>query len=214
MTTFPKQRHSALRSDYYMRKYEREHLPPPDLYIATLEGVKTPEQELLERERYKTLDHTIDDLPPRVALAVRLVYGIRCEPHTLEQAGDIFNVSRERIRQIVAKGERLLRYKILRKENPRRWHKLRTAEQAKVDAKQRQLDEKYFAWRSARDAQEAREREARDEIARRVAAFEHMRRQLVMYDIDYQEAHALNDKWDAEAARRRLIAGKVWREYG
>jgi len=209
------QRHSALRSDYYMRKYEREHLPPPDLYIATLEGVKTPEQELLERERYKTLDRYIDDLPPRKGLAIRLIYGIRCEPHTLEQAGDIFGVSRERIRQLVAEGERLLRYKILRKENPKRWHELRTAEQAKADAKQRQLNEEYAAARSAREAQEAREREAWEAAVRKAAAQLYARQQATRYDIEYQEAHALNDQWDSELKRRAFTAKYLGRDdYG
>jgi hypothetical protein len=104
---------------------------------------------------------------------------------------------------------------MLRKENPKRWHALRTAEQAKVDAKQRQLNEKYFAWRSARDARDAREREARDDAARKLAALEHVRRQLVMYDIDYQEAHALNDQWDSELKRRAFTAKYLGRDdYG
>ena len=63
---------------------------------------------------YKMKEHTrdiLDTLSPREASVLRLRFGIDCETdHTLEEVGKIFNVTRERIRQIEAKALRKLRH--------------------------------------------------------------------------------------------------------
>ena len=64
----------------------------------------------------KMKEHTrdiLDTLSPREASVLRLRFGIDCETdHTLEEVGKIFNVTRERIRQIEAKALRKLRHPV------------------------------------------------------------------------------------------------------
>ncbi len=63
--------------------------------------------ELLKNELTKILD----ELTPREAKVLRLRYGLADgRPHTLEEVGKEFNVTRERIRQIEAKALRKLRH--------------------------------------------------------------------------------------------------------
>jgi RNA polymerase primary sigma factor len=65
---------------------------------------------------YKLKEHTrdiLDTLSPREASVLRLRFGIDCDSdHTLEEVGKIFNVTRERIRQIEAKALRKLRHPV------------------------------------------------------------------------------------------------------
>jgi RNA polymerase primary sigma factor len=65
---------------------------------------------------YKLSEHTrdiLDTLSPREASVLRLRFGIDCDSdHTLEEVGKIFNVTRERIRQIEAKALRKLRHPV------------------------------------------------------------------------------------------------------
>ena len=195
----------SLRTDHHQRKRD-EQLVHPDLWLATLEGVKTPEQELLERERWRRLDHHIDQLPPRCALALRLKYGLRCEPHTLEQVGEVFGVSRERIRQIVWKGESILRRRMLREENPQRLRDMVAREKAKEDAALAQYQAECDASRAAQKAWERRrEREAE---LRRELEYEVRRKriELAAYDYAYHEAHAVNAGWQDELERREQEA--------
>jgi len=195
----------SLRTDHHQRKRD-EQLVHPDLWLATLEGVKTPEQELLERERWRRLDHHIDQLPPRCALALRLKYGLRCEPHTLEQVGEVFGVSRERIRQIVWKGESILRRRMLREENPQRLRDMVAREKAKEDAALAQYQAECDASRAAQKAWErGREREAE---LRRELEYEVRRKriELAAYDYAYHEAHAVNAGWQDELERREQEA--------
>jgi Sigma-70, region 4 len=136
---------TSVLMDHYQRKRQQEKLDP-QLFVATLEGVKTPEQILLEQEQAQHLERLIDRLQPRTGLALRLHYGIRCEPMTYEQVSQVFGVTRGRIRQITAKGERILRRWMLREENPRRWRE--------VEARETE------AWREGRQAREQAERRA------------------------------------------------------
>ena len=57
------------------------------------------------------LSEVLATLSPREAKVLRLRFGLEGErPHTLEEVGDIFEVTRERIRQIEAKALRKLRH--------------------------------------------------------------------------------------------------------
>ncbi len=63
--------------------------------------------ELLKNE----LQRILNDLTPREAKVLKLRYGLEDgRPHTLEEVGKEFNVTRERIRQIEAKALRKLRH--------------------------------------------------------------------------------------------------------
>ncbi|MDD5924248.1 MAG: RNA polymerase sigma factor RpoD [Clostridia bacterium] len=57
------------------------------------------------------LDEVLSTLTPREAKVLRLRFGlVDGHPHTLEEVGKVFNVTRERIRQIEAKALRKLRH--------------------------------------------------------------------------------------------------------
>lgn len=63
--------------------------------------------ELLKNE----LQDILKELTPREAKVLQLRYGLGDNrPHTLEEVGKEFNVTRERIRQIEAKALRKLRH--------------------------------------------------------------------------------------------------------
>jgi RNA polymerase primary sigma factor len=64
-----------------------------------------PEETLSHEGMRKALDNALHTLKPRDAEVLRLRFGLnaKCEEHTLEEIGRLFNVTRERIRQIEAK---------------------------------------------------------------------------------------------------------------
>lgn len=70
--------------------------------------------EKLERDDVTNrIDSALAKLPARNALAVRLRYGLgeyAGREHTYDEMGKVMNVTRERARQLLAKGERLLTY--------------------------------------------------------------------------------------------------------
>ena len=76
--------------------------------------------EYTMQEKFKEeLDKLLKELHPREEQVMRLRYGlIDGRVHTLEEVGKLFNVTRERIRQIEAKA-------IKRLKNPSRQAKLR-----------------------------------------------------------------------------------------
>lgn len=106
----------AWRLDHYYRKRD-ERL---DAYAAALEfdPVPTPEDIVLQGEVVSRLETYLDQLPPRYGLAVRLFFGIRCEPHTYEEIGQLFGTARERPRQIVANSMRRLKFRMLQEFRP------------------------------------------------------------------------------------------------
>ena len=57
----------------------------------------------------EVMDEALSVLTPREEAVIRLRYGFGCRTHTLEEVGKIFQVTRERIRQIEAKALRKLR---------------------------------------------------------------------------------------------------------
>jgi len=68
-------------------------------------------EELVEREQLKeVLEEALETLTPREAKVIRMRFGIGVgTDHTLEEIGNQFNVTRERIRQIEAKALQKLR---------------------------------------------------------------------------------------------------------
>ncbi len=69
----------------------------------------TPEGETMNSYYREQLERVLDKLTPRERKIVELRSGLDGEyPHTLEEVGTIFDVTRERIRQIEAKAKRKL----------------------------------------------------------------------------------------------------------
>lgn len=72
--------------------------------------VSSPEESVIEEHFKDQLYEVLDSLTPREREILRLRFGLdNIKPHTLEDVGRIFNVTRERIRQIEAKAIKRLR---------------------------------------------------------------------------------------------------------
>ena len=53
-----------------------------------------------EKDIQKLIEEQLASITPREEKVLRLRYGIGCEEHTLEETGQVLEVTRERIRQI------------------------------------------------------------------------------------------------------------------
>jgi len=69
-----------------------------------------PDEAVLKHEMVSVVEEQLESLSPRQALVLRMRYGIGCEEHTLDEVGEKFDLTRERIRQIEAKALRLLKH--------------------------------------------------------------------------------------------------------
>ena len=82
-----------------------------------------PADALMQKDISRIVLEAVDTLTPRESKVIKLRFGLdRDHDHTLEQIANIFNVTRERIRQIEAKALRKLRHpsrsKFLLQETP------------------------------------------------------------------------------------------------
>lgn len=69
------------------------------------------EQEILKKDLKQQIDFLLNILNPREAIIIKLRFGIDCnKTHTLEEIGNIFGLTRERIRQIENRALRKLRH--------------------------------------------------------------------------------------------------------
>ena len=57
----------------------------------------------------EVMEEAFSVLTPREEAVIRFRYGFGCKPHTLEEVGKIFHITRERVRQIESKALRKLR---------------------------------------------------------------------------------------------------------
>ena len=71
--------------------------------------VAPPDESALQRDARQRLQTALAALPERERLVLRLRYGFDGTPHTLEAAGAMLGVTRERARQIEADGLKALR---------------------------------------------------------------------------------------------------------
>lgn len=83
-------------------------------------GSMSPEAHLIRESMLIEIERTLSSLTPREASVVRLYFGIGADhPFTLEEIGEIFQLTRERVRQIKEKAILRLRHnsrsKVLRK---------------------------------------------------------------------------------------------------
>lgn len=62
------------------------------------------ERKVIQQQTEKTILNLADELAPRVTRVIRMRYGINCNPHSLDQCAEELGVTRERVRQIEAKG--------------------------------------------------------------------------------------------------------------
>ena len=79
--------------------------------VLKSDEVVTPETELLYESLRKEIDRAISTLSPREADVVRLYFGLNgSHPMTLEEIGEKFDLTRERVRQIKEKAIRRLKH--------------------------------------------------------------------------------------------------------
>ncbi len=68
------------------------------------EDMPSPDKNLLNDSLCKEIERSLSTLTEREAEIIRMYYGINGrQPHTLEEIGEIFNLTRERVRQIKEK---------------------------------------------------------------------------------------------------------------
>lgn len=95
-----------LRTVYYYYGYRRDEDLPELPVMEPEEEVHDPEEEYARKELYEKFLEMLEGLTPRESLILKLRFGFGCSDHTLEQLAKMFDVSRERIRQIEAKAIR------------------------------------------------------------------------------------------------------------
>jgi RNA polymerase primary sigma factor len=79
--------------------------------VLRSEEAITPETELLYESLRKEIDRAISTLTPREADVIRLYFGLNgSHPMTLEEIGEKFDLTRERVRQIKEKAIRRLKH--------------------------------------------------------------------------------------------------------
>lgn len=69
----------------------------------------SPDKELEKEEAYTVVNDILDTLTPREAKVLRMRFGIDCAELTLEEIGEKWDLSKERIRQIEAKAMRKMK---------------------------------------------------------------------------------------------------------
>ena len=85
-----------------------------DTHLSDLiedKNAAVPQESVIFRDLSEHLDRTLSTLTPKEEKVIRMRFGIgeKCD-HTLEEVGQAFEVTRERIRQIEAKALRKLRH--------------------------------------------------------------------------------------------------------
>lgn len=123
-------RQYATQRDSYRRKVEKEKLDGYG-WVMSLDTVRTPEEILLVKDRFARLERHIDKLSPRIGRVLRLRLGINCRPHTFEEIAEQYGVTRERIRQMEAKGVRIIKRWVWIEERPEDYRR-QCENQAKV----------------------------------------------------------------------------------
>ncbi len=140
-----------------------------------IDEAPTPEDEFLTKEMKEVVRRALLSVPPRIARVLSMRNGIGCEEHTFDQIGEKFGLTRERIRQMEAKGHRLLknrlrktaydptsyRERIMRERSEAaEWERTRPEREKRMEAA-RKADEEWRAAKKERDAIEIAEMQAR-----------------------------------------------------
>ena len=101
-----------LLSAYYNYGYLRDEDMPELPCIPMMEGEHVdPIEELYKKDVIRLIEEVLDDVTPRQEKVLRLRFGIGgAQEHTLEEIGVVFNLTRERIRQIEGKAIRNIKH--------------------------------------------------------------------------------------------------------
>lgn len=81
------------------------------LYDLMVNGGDAPDNDLIIESLRKEIDRTLEGLTPREMEVIRLYYGLNgSHSHSLEEIGEKFDLTRERVRQIKEKAVRRLKH--------------------------------------------------------------------------------------------------------
>jgi len=82
-----------------------------DMYdVFVTDDISLPDKQLINESLKKEIDRILTTLSPREADIVKMYYGLNGKhPHTLEEIGEQFDLTRERVRQIKEKAIRRLK---------------------------------------------------------------------------------------------------------
>ena len=69
-----------------------------------------PDEMLEEKEKTEVVGEMLGSLTPREERVLRMRFGIGCDEHTLEEAGEKLRVTKERIRQVEIKALRKMKH--------------------------------------------------------------------------------------------------------
>lgn len=76
----------------------------------TNDDAPTTDNYLMKESLYKEIDRILSTLPERESLIVKMCFGIDSQEMSLEEIGDYFGLTRERVRQIKEKSIRKLKH--------------------------------------------------------------------------------------------------------
>ena len=111
----PQQEPISLETPIYAEKNssDKHSLDDLDTHLGDFieeKRISSPEESVIEEHFKDQLYEVLDSLTPREGEILRLRFGMdNIKPHTLEEVGRLFNVTRERIRQIEAKAIKRLK---------------------------------------------------------------------------------------------------------
>lgn len=136
------------RHAYYNYGYRRdEDLPELPCMPPELAQESSPEEELFKKELAQLVGDALSNLSPRCAKVLCMRFGIDVgSDYTLEELGVVFELTRERIRQIQAKGMRLLKDPKMRLQylaNPEQYKTMKQQEREMQELRRQWEAEKH-----------------------------------------------------------------------
>ncbi len=107
-------RETKMKLDLYMVELDAPTTEEGDELVDFMESPDpTPDQLFANEETRRLMGWIVDTLKPQEADIIRRRYGMQGhQPQTLEEIGYVYQVTRERIRQIEANALRKLKYKL------------------------------------------------------------------------------------------------------
>jgi hypothetical protein len=109
--TFNESDFDVRRAYYYYGYRHDEDMPELPCMPPELEPESCPEDEMYKKQLVNIVDAALKTISPRYEKVLRMRFGIDTGvDHTLEEVGDAFCVTKERIRQMEAKAMRLLKH--------------------------------------------------------------------------------------------------------
>jgi RNA polymerase primary sigma factor len=123
------------------------------------ENASTPLQDLQGKSLNRDVSSLLDELDPREGQILRLRFGLNGErPKTLEEVGQIFDVTRERVRQLQNMALTKMRKRMMKKEKQRSQEEI---DQETMQRKRMQVLEEFIRQQEAEEDAEARLRRKR-----------------------------------------------------